>query len=168
MTDTEAEQRQLALAHAETCYNDRGNPLYVWSAISCCLSGSYDLPIPTWCVEYLRAAANNLYRLSCGLDFRQAASTPGPRIEPEYAAKLVSQALMMSSQGRRNAFSSLQSDVRDMRAANSDVTFRDHELVFVGKAGSREVEKERNVSKKSAGRRITHGKRLFGVKPKTS
>ena len=74
MTKLEPAMRQYALDTLYNWYNETDNPLYVWEALSVCLSDDERLDLPDWCLHYLRSAAGNLYKLSRGFDFRSPAS----------------------------------------------------------------------------------------------
>jgi hypothetical protein len=137
------------------------NPLYVWEAITRCLEAGE--PLPDWCLAYLRDTAENLYSLACGGRFSRAASgrISHQKISPEQAVKLIATALGLSKQGKRNAFASLRVDRHDMHAGLDDRYYgRD--------AGVPEIQMLRNLTRKSARRRIARGKHLNVVKRKTS
>jgi hypothetical protein len=147
-----------ALIRTHNWYEETGNPLYAWEAIVWCLNAEEPQSLPDWCTSYLRDTAENLYRLSCGKDFRDPSS--GERISPDKAAKLVSNALSISRQGK-NAFASLLRDRDDSRSALA--------AAYHGPgAGVAETAWSRNVTSDSAKRRVKRGNRLLGVKCKTS
>ena len=151
MTWTEDDHRQSFLEHFEGYYKESSNPLYVWSAIDCCLSGVDALPIPAWCMEYLRTISDNMRRLSEGYDCRKPAGE-APRISPDDANKLVGNALLISRQGSKNAFGKLATDEQEVRAALRGVA------AFNGKA----------LSPKRLQSKVARGRRLLRRKPKTS
>jgi hypothetical protein len=146
-----------ALYRTRRWYEQTKNPLYVWEAITWCLNSGDERPLPDWCLEYLRNIAANLCRLSCGVDFRERSK----RISPDAASKLVAGALFLSRQGKRNAFKSLANDLDDMRSELDEV-------YYGPETSTSRIERLRGVTRKSARRRALRGKRLLGVKPKTS
>jgi hypothetical protein len=159
VTKLEPAMRQYALDTLYNWYNETDNPLYVWEALSVCLSDDERLDLPDWCLHYLRSAAGNLYKLSRGFDFRSPAGTP-EKISSDKAHKLVSNALSLSKQGKRNAFASLWLDRDDVRSAITETKY--------GHDGVPGITKRRSIEPESARRRIARGKRLLRVKSKTS
>jgi hypothetical protein len=161
-TQPESAARQETLDRVHRWYEQTKNPLYVWEAITRCLHADEQLVLPDWCVDYLRGAATNLYRLSCGLDFRDPPGPATKTISSDHALKLVSNALSLSKQGKRNAFASLLAHRDDMRLVVRHWPYRSWDGLVP------EIQKQRNVTRESARRRATRGKRLMGVKGKTS
>ena len=148
---TDQKELDAALDRARNWYEQTANPLYVWEAMAWCLNAEEPKSIPDWCLPYLRVAATNLYRLYCGIDFREVTKP----IEPNEAPKLVPEALAISRQGT-NMFAKILKDRDDSRAALDEM--------YSGRGAHR----LRTVTEKSANRRIARGKRLISVKPKTS
>jgi hypothetical protein len=138
-------------------YEETKNPLYVWQAMNECFHA--EEPLPDWCLDYLKDAAQNLYSLSCGVDFRTGKTAE--KISPDEAVKLVTNALSISRQGKKNAFASLRVDAADARAAQDDY--------FRGKGACVErLGKETSVTRERVLRRAARGRRLIGGKGKTS
>jgi hypothetical protein len=127
--EEEAAARLETLARLQHGYDETKNPLYVWEAITWCLHADDPPTIPGWCLNYLREAATNIYALSCGKNFRNSKSPAFP--STEQAVKLVAEALLLSKQGKRNAFAALLKDRDDQRDANS--------VIFSGEATSEET-----------------------------
>jgi hypothetical protein len=170
---TNPPELQEALNRTQRWHERRKNPLYVWEAITRCLEA--DEPLPDWCLAYLRDTAANLHSLACGVDFRerQEAGLAIKKISPEQAVKLIANALGLSKQGKRNAFASLLVDRDDTRAWLDDLySRRKKKLTKVAGVPEvqlvPEVQMLRNLTLKSARRRIARGKHLNVVKRKTS
>jgi hypothetical protein len=135
----------------------------IWEAIAWCLHADEQRSLPDWCLAYLRDTAANLHSLACGVDFRerQEAGSAIKKISPKQAVKLTANARSLSKQRKRNAFASLRVDRDDTRAWLDDHHYgRD--------AGAPEIQMLRNLTPESARRRIARGKRLIGVKRKSS
>jgi hypothetical protein len=180
----EAAARLEALARLQHQYDETKNPLYVWEAIACCLLADNPLTIPDWCLNYLRKAATNICRLSCGRDFHY----PESKLSTDQAFGLVAGALLLSEQGQRNAFARLLKDRDDQVDANSDALYRDkfyREVIFKWTTISHkdgeyfvadvfrgtvleQIAKRRSVTKDRAKRIVARGKSLLrqGLKRK--
>jgi hypothetical protein len=157
----EATARQETLDRIQRWYEETQNPLYVWEAIARCLYADEQPAFPDWCLDYLRGAAANLYRLSCGLDFRMPSGTAAKNISPKDAINLVSEAFSLSKQGK-NAFAKLRDNVDTMRIVNRCRDYGSWDKLVP------EIEKQWNVTPKSARDRAARGKRLLRVKRKSS
>jgi hypothetical protein len=145
-----AENRAEYLARLQHWHAETNNPLYAWEAIACCLNADDPIPIPDWCLDYLRSASINIFRLSRHQDFR-VPDSPAGKLSTEQVIKLIPEALALSKQGH-SAFASLLKDRDIMRDANS--------VLFYGEGAIDEVETRRNVSKDRAKRIVAKGKRL--------
>jgi hypothetical protein len=148
--EEEAAARLEALARLQHQYDETKNPLYAWEAIVCCLLADNPLTIPDWCLNYLRETAANIYRLSCGRDFRH----PESKLSTDRAFELVAEALSLSKQGKRNAFAALLKDQDDQRDINS--------VMFYGEGMFEQIAERRNVTKDRAKRIVAaRGKSLL-------
>lgn len=160
MTNPPGTELQAALDRTQKWYEQTQNPLYVWEAITWCLQAEERQSLPDWCIDYLRDTATNLYRLSCGVDFREPGSSDREIVSSDEALKLVLNALSLSEQGKKNAFASLQVDQIDARSALDEIYYGPDECT------ARLV--KRNITPKSARRHARRGMRLLDVKRKTS
>jgi hypothetical protein len=160
---TNPPELQEALNRTQNWYDKTKNPLYVWEAITRCLCADEPPSLPGWCLDYLRDTAKNLHSLACGVDFRerQEAGSAIKKISPNQAFKLISNALSLSRQGKKNAFASLHVDLEDTRGWLDD-------LHYGRGAGALKIQMLRNVTPESARRKIARGKRLNVVKRKSS
>jgi hypothetical protein len=156
---TNPPELQEALNRTQRWYEQTKNPLYVWEAIAWCLEADEPQSLPRWCLDYIKVTAANLHSLACGVDFRLP---PGSaKISSDQAVKLIASALCLCKQRKRNAFAALLVDRDDMRAGLTNYYYgRD--------AGVPEIEMSRRTTRESARRRIARGKRLIGVKRKSS
>jgi hypothetical protein len=169
--EKEAAERLETLARLQHLYHETKNPLYVWEAITWCLHADDPL-IPDWCLNYLREAATNIYRLSCGKDFRHPKS-PAFKLSTDQAFKLVAGALLLSEQGKRNAFARLLKDRDDQLDANSVTFFGEATFATIGHREGKyfvdvfrgtaldQIVKRRSVSKGRAKRIVARGKSLL-------
>jgi hypothetical protein len=114
---------------------------------------------PALVLDYIKVTAANLHSLACGVDFRLL---PGSaKISSDQAVKLIASALSLCKQRKRNAFAALLVDRDDMRAGLTNYYYgRDADVP--------EIEMLRRTTPESARRRIARGKRLIGVKRKSS
>jgi hypothetical protein len=150
----QSDELQLILCFTRRGYEQTKNPLYVWQAMNECFHAGE--PLPDWCLDYLKGAAQNLYSLSCGVDFRDREAAE--KISPDEAFKLVTNALSISKQGKKNAFASLRVDAEDSRAAGDDY--------FRGRGAC--VERLTTGSPQRKLKRAARGRRLIGGSGKTS
>lgn len=148
--DTEA--RAETLRRLQSWYQITGNPLYAWEAMWRCLAADRPPTIPDWCLPYLREAARNIFLLSRRKDFREPQSSAGD-LSKEQAIKLISQALVLTRQGKRNAFGDLSEDRDDARDARSAELY--------GKSALVDISKRRRVTPERAQRRIARGSKLL-------
>jgi hypothetical protein len=114
MTANKIIDREQTLRRLRHWYDETSNPLYAWEAIFRCFANDDVQHVPDWCICYLREASENLYRLSCGADFRS-----DKKIGPQRAVGLIAEALYLSKRGKRNAFAALLKE-RDLMRLGLD------------------------------------------------
>ena len=150
--------REYDLSRLEHCWKETGNALFVWEALALCLKlDPCEEPLPTFCREYLTAAASKMTALASGRDFR---SDPKPIIDSETAFGLVREALGLGRSRSKNAFKRLP-EIKDALIAALDEKYYGTEI-----AKSR-IKSKRNIDDDRAKRLIATGRRLARfTKPK--
>ena len=145
-------------------YEKTQNPLYAWEGIYRSLSADEPI-IPDWCIPYLHRTAFRLMHLASGHDFSNG-ERGGllSRISSDQAMQLVTKALSLSRQGKRNAFAALLIDRRDMNDARNSLTDHQNISLFIRELALKRTEKKRSVSRDRAERIIARGKRLLRLR----
>lgn len=158
-TFEEARERSETLLRLETWWNETGNPLFIWEAISRCLhADSPDEALPDFCREYLKGAAKNMTLLAWHRDFRQSASM---KINSKEANELVPIALgLKGGRGTKNSFKELSDIGGTIQAALDEEHWGFQEA-------KRRIMEKHNVEEDQAANLIAKGRRMLGLlKPK--
>ena len=126
------------------------NPLYIWEAIALTLNASPPVPIPDWCIPYLREAATRITNLSWAVSRGE--------VEANRAYRQVSVKLDLGRQGKKNAFSAMTEDAVSMHVASDKRVHADANVDLV----KRRRRERQNISPERARAIARHGRKLIG------